>query len=226
MSSPGDTVKRGDLVACRRHRQGRDRGRDLRGRRDQTSCSWPRARACRSEPCSRRSHRRVSAGAGRGPRRPAAGAATIAGRRRSGGRSSPGGRAAVSCRAPPVPRTSRRATGCASRRSPAAPREELGVDLSADRRQRAAGAIMKADVERAAATGSARAAPQRSRYPRLPLSAPPSGGTTALPAARRHGAGWPRSGNAHQAAMRAAIGALMARSKREIPHYYLERRST
>ena len=47
---PGDTVKRGDIVARRRHEQGRDRGRDLRGRRDRRAARRRRRRGCRSAP--------------------------------------------------------------------------------------------------------------------------------------------------------------------------------
>lgn len=70
--------------------------------------------------------------------------------------------------------------------------EALGVDLSRVTGTGAGGAITKADVEAAA-------------QPREPAPAP------AAPEAPRDRA----------AAMRRAIGAAMARSKREIPHYYL-----
>jgi len=83
--------------------------------------------------------------------------------------------------------------------SPLARREAqaLGVDLATLSGSGPDGAIVRADVERAAA-GTAPA-------PSPPAPAAP----VAEPADR-------------QAAMRQAIAALMARSKREIPHYYLE----
>jgi pyruvate dehydrogenase E2 component (dihydrolipoyllysine-residue acetyltransferase) len=79
--------------------------------------------------------------------------------------------------------------------------EQLGVDLAAVAGSGPAGAITKADVERAAS------APP----PAPPAPAPPP--AQPQPAAERAD---------RQVAMRAAIGALMARSKREIPHYYLQ----
>jgi pyruvate dehydrogenase E2 component (dihydrolipoamide acetyltransferase) len=74
---------------------------------------------------------------------------------------------------------------------------ELGVDLATVVGSGADGVVTVADVEQAAAAGTATPAPAPSR----PVAAPP-------PADKRQ-------------AMRDAIGALMARSKREIPHYYL-----
>ena len=83
--------------------------------------------------------------------------------------------------------------------------EQLGVDLSEVSGSGPNGAITKADVERA--SSPAVAAPiTRATAPALAApAAPPSVTSTA-----------------RQAAMREAIGALMARAKREIPHYYLE----
>jgi pyruvate dehydrogenase E2 component (dihydrolipoamide acetyltransferase) len=80
--------------------------------------------------------------------------------------------------------------------SPAARRfaEELGIDLSKIEPSEPGGVISREDVERAA---------QAARVARVP--APPPEGAVA---------GW-------QSQMRAAIAAAMARSKREIPHYYL-----
>ncbi len=75
---------------------------------------------------------------------------------------------------------------------------QLGVDLSEVSGTGPNGAITKADVERA------RTGPE----PPPPVEPP------AAAAARQPGD--------RQAAMREAIGALMARSKREIPHYYLQ----
>jgi len=91
--------------------------------------------------------------------------------------------------------------------------EQLDVDLDTVTGSGPDGAIIKADVERvAAASGRSPAAtPPPPSPPQPPVAAP-----SALP------------GPAvdllsdRQAAMRQAIGALMARSKREIPHYYLE----
>lgn len=84
------------------------------------------------------------------------------------------------------------------RASPLARRlaEALGVDLATLQGTGPGGVIEKADVERAAAGRAAAAA-----------SAPAA--AAAIPAA------------APQAAVRRAIAAVMARSKREIPHYYL-----
>jgi len=76
---------------------------------------------------------------------------------------------------------------------------ELKVDLSEVSGSGPNGAITKADVERA------RTGPE----PPTPVERPPA------PAPAR------ATGDRH-AAMRGAIGALMARSKREIPHYYLQ----
>jgi len=76
---------------------------------------------------------------------------------------------------------------------------QLGVDLSEVSGSGPNGAITKADVERASPTGQ----------PPAPVERP----TAPAPA---------REPGDRQAAMREAIGALMARSKREIPHYYLQ----
>ncbi len=74
--------------------------------------------------------------------------------------------------------------------------ERLGVNLAALHGSGPGGAITQADVEQAAGA------------PAEPSVSPPAG---PAPPTR-------------QDAMREAIGALMARSKREIPHYYLERK--
>jgi pyruvate dehydrogenase E2 component (dihydrolipoamide acetyltransferase) len=83
----------------------------------------------------------------------------------------------------------------------------LDVDLAALAGTGAAGAITLADIEGAAAGAPAAAPP------------PAAGGSvsTAPPPAAAGGEPGERA-----AAMRLAIGALMARSKREIPHYYLQ----
>lgn len=123
----------------------------------------------------------------------------------------------------PVPVTV--AQGHRLRVSPLARRaaEELGVDLSAVSGSGPRGAITRADVERAAER-TALTPPAAAPSPPLPVSGPAAAVPPSGPAAPA-----PRTGLApdaatlnRQAAMRAAIGALMARSKREIPHYYLE----
>jgi pyruvate dehydrogenase E2 component (dihydrolipoamide acetyltransferase) len=81
---------------------------------------------------------------------------------------------------------------------------ERGVDLGAVTGTGAGGAVTKADVERAAAAAPAPAAPAVV----VPPPAPPVP-ARAAPAAEA------------LAPMRRAIAAAMARSKREIPHYYL-----
>jgi pyruvate dehydrogenase E2 component (dihydrolipoyllysine-residue acetyltransferase) len=81
--------------------------------------------------------------------------------------------------------------------------EQLGVDLATVIGSGPEGAITKADIERAAAASASPAAPPApAPQPRQPVP--------VVATADR------------QAAMRQAIGALMARSKREIPHYYLQ----
>ncbi len=74
---------------------------------------------------------------------------------------------------------------------------ELGVDLTSISGSGADGAITERDVEQAA--------PAAGGAPPAPTAAPPPASAPTD----------------HQAAMRAAIAAAMARSKREIPHYYL-----
>ncbi|MFN9390467.1 MAG: 2-oxo acid dehydrogenase subunit E2, partial [Betaproteobacteria bacterium] len=76
--------------------------------------------------------------------------------------------------------------------------QELGLDLAAVPSASVDGVISLADVERAATAAPAPAAPSAAAAP-----APPA---IAAPRAQ---------------AMREAIGVAMARSKREIPHYYL-----
>ena len=107
-------------------------------------------------------------------------------------------RAPVSRGAPPPP--PHPTNGDHRRRvSPLARRtaEELGVDLSQVPGSGPNGAITRADVERVATVAA-------------PVVTPPSPPAAALAPTDR------------QAAMRHAIGALMTRSKREIPHYYLQ----
>lgn len=119
------------------------------------------------------------------------------------------------------------------RASPVARRmaEDLGVDISLLRGSGPGGAIVQADVEKAGAGRAAQAPspastpPSPAPTPPSPASTPPSPAPTPPPAATRN-AGEERTRHAsseRQSAMRQAIGELMARSKREIPHYYLER---
>jgi len=84
--------------------------------------------------------------------------------------------------------------------------EELGVDLAGLRGTGPGGAVTHADVERAAAE-------------RTPLEAPAARGAVRVPPAR--GSAPAPERDARAAGIRRAIGAAMARSKREIPHYYL-----
>lgn len=93
----------------------------------------------------------------------------------------------------PPPAASAAATGHRPRVSPLARRvaADLGVDPATLSGTGPHGSVVRADVERAAAGAAEQPAP----------AASPAGDRTA--------------------AMREAIGALMARSKREIPHYHL-----
>jgi pyruvate dehydrogenase E2 component (dihydrolipoamide acetyltransferase) len=89
--------------------------------------------------------------------------------------------------------------------------QERGLDLAALTGSGPGGAIVVEDV-RAAAAG----APVR---PAAPVSAAvPAAGAAAPPAAAEPAAAAPRD---RREGMRRAIAAAMARSKREIPHYYL-----
>lgn len=81
--------------------------------------------------------------------------------------------------------------------------EQLGVDLSHLEGSGPGGSITKADVERAAGTAAPTVAERASEIAPPPVPADESANRAA--------------------AMRQAIGQLMARSKREIPHYYLQR---
>lgn len=98
--------------------------------------------------------------------------------------------------------------GARLRVSPAARRRaaELGVDLAAVEPAAADGTIALADVERAHAAGPA---------------APPAAETAAETAAAAPAGTVSRTVADRAGAMRAAISAAMARSKREIPHYYV-----
>jgi pyruvate dehydrogenase E2 component (dihydrolipoamide acetyltransferase) len=87
----------------------------------------------------------------------------------------------------------------------------LDVDLAGLAGTGPAGAITLADIEGAAA-GAPPAAPP-------PPAPPPAAGAPPAPPPPAAVGGEPGE---RAAAMRLAIGALMARSKREIPHYYLQ----
>lgn len=102
--------------------------------------------------------------------------------------------------APPPPEHRHRVSPLARRTA-----ERLRVDLAEVEGTGPGGSIVRADVERAAGMPSEQAAPAAEP----PAPPPPEPPEPAPPS--------------HQEAMRKAIGALMARSKREIPHYYLER---
>lgn len=80
--------------------------------------------------------------------------------------------------------------------------QERGIDLESIRDVGSQGVVTVADIERAAQ-------PEAPAEPSIVTPAKPSSATAASEADRA-------------ASMRSAIGALMARSKREIPHYYLE----
>lgn len=91
---------------------------------------------------------------------------------------------------------------------------ELKVDLSKVKGTGPSGAITKADIERAAAGPAEAVAPAAPAVPAAPappaaVEAPRAAPPPAMAPAER------------QAAMRRVIAAAMARSKREIPHYYL-----
>jgi pyruvate dehydrogenase E2 component (dihydrolipoamide acetyltransferase) len=106
-----------------------------------------------------------------------------------------------------------RAAGRQRRRSsPHARRRaaELGLDLAAVEGTGAEGAVLVSDVERAAAERIA-----------TPVAPEPSAPPTAGPPAAREPATGAAGPADRQQAMRRAIAALMARSKREVPHYYL-----
>ena len=85
--------------------------------------------------------------------------------------------------------------------------DELGVDLATIHGSGPKGRIQRRDVEAAAQAGAPPAP-----APPPPLAPPPAVPAEAVAAGE--------AGDA-QAAMRQAIGAAMARSKREIPHFYL-----
>jgi len=86
---------------------------------------------------------------------------------------------------------------------------ELGVDLTSLRGSGPRGAVTEADVRRVAGTES------------RPAAAPCEPAVTTVATGTREKVVPTSDVAAKQVALRRAIGALMARSKREIPHYYL-----
>jgi pyruvate dehydrogenase E2 component (dihydrolipoamide acetyltransferase) len=108
----------------------------------------------------------------------------------------------------PAPAPAAPAAAAGVRASPAARQlaQLRGIDLATIAGSGPDGAIVAADVERALAAPAPPTAPP----------APPAPGAPAAPAEKKRALGLDLD------AMRAAIAAAMARSKREIPHYYLE----
>ncbi|HET6965445.1 MAG TPA: 2-oxo acid dehydrogenase subunit E2 [Acidimicrobiales bacterium] len=94
---------------------------------------------------------------------------------------------------------------------------EAGVDLAALVGSGPGGAVVEADVRRAASAPALSSPAPAARAASPAPAAPGSAAAQAAPAASPA----PAAAADRQAAMRHAIGALMARSKREIPHYYL-----
>jgi pyruvate dehydrogenase E2 component (dihydrolipoamide acetyltransferase) len=121
--------------------------------------------------------------------------------------------AAVESAAPPAPTSPHPARRPAA--SPLARRHAaaLGVDLASITGTGPDGAVTTSDVDHfAAAHAAGPAAPAAAK------TAPPA---PAAPVHFEQPAPQPLSKTERQAALRRAIGASMARSKREIPHYYL-----
>jgi pyruvate dehydrogenase E2 component (dihydrolipoamide acetyltransferase) len=108
----------------------------------------------------------------------------------------------------PAPAPAAPVAAAGVRASPAARQlaQLRGIDLATIAGSGPDGAIVAADVERAFAAPAPPTAPP----------APPAPGAPAAPAEKKRALGLDLD------AMRAAIAAAMARSKREIPHYYLE----
>lgn len=115
--------------------------------------------------------------------------------------------------------------------------EELGVDLSVIQGTGPGGAIDRHDVERAAAQRAVTPAAPPPPAP-LPVAPPPAPVVAQAPAAPPAPApaeaappppvaketAKEKGGEEFQAGMRRAIALAMARSNRDIPHYYLEQR--
>ena len=97
---------------------------------------------------------------------------------------------------------------------------ELGVPLSNIKGTGPGGAISRADVERAAQAMKAAPAPAAPAPPPAAPPAPTPAPVAAVPAPAPEA----KKPADFQSAMRQAIAAAMARSNRDIPHYYLETR--
>ena len=93
---------------------------------------------------------------------------------------------------------------------------ELGIDLATVTGTGPGGAIERADVERAAAQGQAKAPPATPAPPPATPAPPPAAPAPESAPALAHAAA--------VSGMRRAIASAMARSNREIPHYYLQTR--
>ncbi len=96
---------------------------------------------------------------------------------------------------------------------------ERGIDLSTVQGTGEGGAITRADIERLEPAAAERASSAQSRA--APTPEPPRQPDAAKEAARRSDA---ERAAQRARAMRRSIAAAMARSKREIPHYYLSMR--
>lgn len=110
---------------------------------------------------------------------------------------------------PPSPAVSRIRVSPLARRVAA----ELGVDLASVTGTGPGGSVREADVRRAVPVGEA--------APAGKAAAPAREAAPVPEAAEQPAAAAARSGAERALSMRQAIGRLMARSKREIPHYYV-----
>jgi pyruvate dehydrogenase E2 component (dihydrolipoamide acetyltransferase) len=141
----------------------------------------------------------------------------------------PGGEAASGGGGPAHPPDERVRSSPRARRLAA----ELGVDLAGVRGTGPGGAVAEADVRLAAEAAKSppppAAAKRRAHRTHGERQAPGAGATAIVPAAAApapaSASGAPATSAADAAkrlaGLRRAIGSLMARSKREIPHYYL-----
>jgi pyruvate dehydrogenase E2 component (dihydrolipoamide acetyltransferase) len=120
--------------------------------------------------------------------------------------------AAVAEKVPAAPARPRRVSPAARKRA-----AELGVDIDAVQAA-ADGTVALADVERYAAAG---AAPTAIAGAATPAPARPTSAAPAATPAPAKPAAAAATMAERAAQMRKVIGAAMARSKREIPHYYL-----
>lgn len=120
-------------------------------------------------------------------------------------------RAAAQAATPAAPTTVRRAVSPRARRLA----EQRGIDLSTVPGTGPDGSVTFEDVERAPTPAAAASMHEAREAPEAPAATPgpPAPAATAAPEVDRTAE--------RQQAMRHAIAVLMARSKREIPHYYL-----